>query len=293
MRNAFTLIELLVVIAIIGILAALLFPVFAQAKEAAKRTVCLSDTNQTGLAFVMYATDYDDMTPSVWQDFTNTPTTVTDFWQLVQPYCKSVGLFFCPDNLKTGCGAAEGAIDAAPGGRCIGYGSNWGPMQSFQAGTTEGGLYGPFVIDSTVNREWASGVSLSTIVSTANTFAFGDCSDEPWYTVSMGSILSSFSNDGPRLTSTRQLPHGGTFSMAWCDGHAKAVRWLAGTTNGAGFVVYTYPGESIGPVAFPRSASDYGDWCADPKQMLQTDAGPLGCDLVAQYLYNHTTLLPD
>src|SRR3954468_11217893 len=59
-RNAFTLIELLVVIAIIAILAAILFPVFAQAKEAAKKAVCVSNTKQVSLAWQMYATDYDD-----------------------------------------------------------------------------------------------------------------------------------------------------------------------------------------------------------------------------------------
>ena len=60
MKRAFTLIELLVVIAIIAILAAILFPVFAQAKEAAKKTQCNSNTNQLGKAVQLYATDYDD-----------------------------------------------------------------------------------------------------------------------------------------------------------------------------------------------------------------------------------------
>jgi len=59
-RYAFTLIELLVVIAIIAILAAILFPVFAQAKEAAKKAVCISNIKQMGLGTVMYAGDYDD-----------------------------------------------------------------------------------------------------------------------------------------------------------------------------------------------------------------------------------------
>jgi prepilin-type N-terminal cleavage/methylation domain-containing protein/prepilin-type processing-associated H-X9-DG protein len=59
-KRGFTLIELLVVIAIIAILAAILFPVFAQAKEAAKKTACLSNLKQIGLAAVMYAGDYDD-----------------------------------------------------------------------------------------------------------------------------------------------------------------------------------------------------------------------------------------
>ena len=60
---AFTLIELLVVIAIIAILAALLFPVFAQAKEAAKKTSCISNMHQLGLAVAIYLTDSDDMNP--------------------------------------------------------------------------------------------------------------------------------------------------------------------------------------------------------------------------------------
>ena len=62
-RRAFTLIELLVVIAIIAILAAILFPVFAQAKAAAKQSVCLSNVKQLNLALVQYGTDNDDLFP--------------------------------------------------------------------------------------------------------------------------------------------------------------------------------------------------------------------------------------
>jgi len=293
MNKAFTLIELLVVIAIIAILAALLFPVFAQAKEAAKKSVCLSNANQSGMAFMMYVNDSDDVTPIVYQDLSHSPVTIVDFWQLLQPYIKSTTVFFCPDNLKHNCGAAEGAIDAAPDARCIGYGANWGPMQSFQNNTNEGGLFGPFIANPGSTIYTASGVSLSTIVATANTFAFGDCSDEPWYTVSMGSILSNFSNIGGPMTNNSQMPHAGVFSMTWTDGHAKAVKWMAGNTNGAGFSVYTYKGQSIGPVAIPRSTADYGDWCADPKATILTDAGPMECDQVAQYLKDHTALFPD
>ncbi len=134
---------------------------------------------------------------------------------------------------------------------------------------------------------------MSTIVSTPNTFAFGDSSDEPWYTVSMGSILSSFANITGSLSSTSQLPHSGMFSFAWTDGHAKPVRWIAGITTGAGFSIYTFPGQSVGPVAIPRSSADYGDWCADPQRTLITDIGPMECDQVAPYLLKHTTLLPN
>ncbi|MFN3962749.1 MAG: prepilin-type N-terminal cleavage/methylation domain-containing protein, partial [Fimbriimonadaceae bacterium] len=64
-RKAFTLIELLVVIAIIAILAAILFPVFAQAKEAAKNTALLNNTKQMGVAANIYSADYDDLMPAM------------------------------------------------------------------------------------------------------------------------------------------------------------------------------------------------------------------------------------
>jgi prepilin-type N-terminal cleavage/methylation domain-containing protein len=63
-QNGFTLIELLVVIAIIAILAAILFPVFAQARAKARAISCLSNVKQIGLGFAMYVQDYDEQTPS-------------------------------------------------------------------------------------------------------------------------------------------------------------------------------------------------------------------------------------
>jgi len=72
-KRAFTLIELLVVIAIIAILAAILFPVFAQAKEAAKKTSALSNIKQTATSVIMYTTDYDDLFPMAFASITGTP----------------------------------------------------------------------------------------------------------------------------------------------------------------------------------------------------------------------------
>jgi len=109
-KRAFTLIELLVVIAIIAILAAILFPVFAQAKEAAKKTACLSNTKQFNLAAMMYMGDADDTTVMGWNGTApcvlRTNGTVYRTWfpwtAAVQPYMKNLGIFLCPDNLSNG-----------------------------------------------------------------------------------------------------------------------------------------------------------------------------------------------
>jgi len=108
MKKAFTLIELLVVIAIIAILAAILFPVFAQAKEAAKKTVCLSNMKQTALALFMYAGDSDDECPSVLPNEDPINGGDQGYWsripfdQQLMPYIKSVPFFKCPDDPQGG-----------------------------------------------------------------------------------------------------------------------------------------------------------------------------------------------
>lgn len=91
-RRGFTLIELLVVIAIIAILAAILFPVFARAREQAKRTSCLSNLKQLALAAMMYGQDYDELLPVG-------ATQGNPLWNVVQglqPYVKNSQIFYCP-----------------------------------------------------------------------------------------------------------------------------------------------------------------------------------------------------
>ena len=91
--SAFTLIELLVVIAIISILAAILFPVFAQAREKARQTACLSNSRQIGMAFMQYATDYDECLPL------STDTSRDLSWtNTMQPYIKNRQIYRCPDD---------------------------------------------------------------------------------------------------------------------------------------------------------------------------------------------------
>ena len=93
-RKAFTLIELLVVIAIIAILAAILFPVFARARENARLSSCKTKLKQIGLGIAQYTQDYDEKLPG-----RVTVTAPTRSWRvLIQPYVKSTQLFACPSN---------------------------------------------------------------------------------------------------------------------------------------------------------------------------------------------------
>jgi prepilin-type N-terminal cleavage/methylation domain-containing protein/prepilin-type processing-associated H-X9-DG protein len=104
-NKGFTLIELLVVIAIIAILAAILFPVFAQAREQARKTSCLSNCKQIGTAMQMYAQDWDEMLPG-WPHPPNNPLArVWGEWVIVVPllnaYTKSDQIWKCPSGPTT------------------------------------------------------------------------------------------------------------------------------------------------------------------------------------------------
>ncbi len=102
MRKGFTLIELLVVIAIIAILAAILFPVFAKAREKARQTSCASNEKQIVLSILMYAQDYDEKLVPSWKS--NWATYSATWADLVQPYVKNTQLFVCPSNQTTSVG---------------------------------------------------------------------------------------------------------------------------------------------------------------------------------------------
>jgi prepilin-type N-terminal cleavage/methylation domain-containing protein/prepilin-type processing-associated H-X9-DG protein len=114
MRRGFTLIELLVVIAIIAILAAILFPVFARAREKARQTSCLSNIKQLGLGALMYAQDYDEFLP---RTRGGGPPYIGPYWQqVIEPYVKNRQIFTCPSAKTTAIGYAPGCRIFTNGG---------------------------------------------------------------------------------------------------------------------------------------------------------------------------------
>ena len=108
MKRGFTLIELLVVIAIIAILAAILFPVFARAREKARQSSCLSNTKQLGLAWMQYVQDYDEVVPYTYMGASGGLVT---WWRYLEPYVKNMQVYSCPSAAGDGYGS-------------IGYGYN-------------------------------------------------------------------------------------------------------------------------------------------------------------------------
>lgn len=160
-RNAFTLIELLVVIAIIAILAAILFPVFAQAREKARQASCLSNTKQMATAVLMYSQDSDELFPMGLYPAASGGFVNTGWPILLQPYVKSLGVFFCPSD-SVGGRVSPDAGTAAWGGRGISYAANgyYGPWATggfpvrglFATGNFPGWLANTSPSQAAVNR---------------------------------------------------------------------------------------------------------------------------------------------
>lgn len=251
-RRGFTLIELLVVIAIIAILAAILFPVFAQAREAARRTACLSNMKQLGTATTMYVQDYDETFPIVYNG--NGSCSHAEY-VLIYPYMKNLNIMACPDGGATGdtvpgCAVARGEIPNPGPYFHTHYGFNWGPL--IYAG---GGLHGPVVIQTAPAANYQDGVAMAAVVAPADVFVYGDSYDT--YRPTMGSdwLLDSY-NGGYKQGGLR---HGGKFNVSFADGHAKLVFFKAGLIGSHRY-------------ALPRNMADWQKWCADPNAVI--DLGP-------------------
>jgi len=287
-RRGFTLIELLVVIAIIAILAAILFPVFASAREAARKTQCLSNSKQIGTAMMMYANDYDECVPSI---ISNAPPWVTpgdptsgstwydasawggfvDAFMSLNPYVKNYGLWTCPSRKDVGCASPPPAgITPAINystATCLGYGYNRDPLIFGGMGLTHERVT---IADG---YRYMSGAALAEMVAPAEVFAFGETYDTLGYTASLGGSLNAYTGG----TNASMRHSGGKFNWVFCDGHAKNVQMRGGMLLGAIKVV------------FPASTADYGKWCRDPNAAYSAGYGGMTCLATIQYYANYTT----
>ncbi|MDR3690132.1 MAG: prepilin-type N-terminal cleavage/methylation domain-containing protein [Fimbriimonas sp.] len=263
MKKAFTLIELLVVIAIIAILAAILFPVFAQAKLAAKKTLCVSNAKELNLAFIMYAGDYDDT--MVTQENGGIHQDVREFQVLLQPYIKNRDIMFDPTRMLTGCSTN---VDAT--GRCIGFAPNFG-IYSYRIGT---GMFHSVRSDSdgTGDGEWP-GVNFGEVAAPAQTILVGLTNDTNMYTLS----FYYQTGDG---TTPAAVRYGGQYPMGYVDGHAKTIKMAAYS--------FYHDGDSFD--IMPMNGNDVKSYCRDinaAPELSDGFSGAVPCGQIADLLVQY------
>ncbi len=236
MKRAFTLIELLVVIAIIAILAAILFPVFAQAKAAAKKTVCLSNQKQLGIMTALYAQDADDCYPISYFGSTisssdpNDPNAGNNTWvDLTEPYMKNKDVYRCPaESVATGHPKSMSfpvnyaynfyiggsySYTSIPGMN-VNVSAMVGPADTVLI--TEGGVDPGTAANKAVPPDkWTP--LLATSVGTYRPWLLVD-STEVTLVLSGSSSHKTYAYGGPYAR------HNGVTTVLWCDSHATAKR---------------------------------------------------------------------
>jgi len=254
-RSAFTLIELLVVIAIIAILAAILFPVFAQAREKARQTSCLSNEKQIGLAALQYSQDFDETMPQLYY-VKNSPSNV-HWMDLLYPYIKSEAIFTCPSR-------AGDPKDPDNFGQYIWVGDAGGIAK---AGGKRIYHYGTYAINGTYNGTYGSviGAPISNIIHPSTTvFACegaiplyptnNDVDASTNFDWGQGNSASYFqawivaTAKPPKVSANNAdrvfAPHFGRTNISWCDGHSSNLdlnalmlaRRVPGTTRYAAYL---------------------------------------------------------
>jgi len=225
-RRGFTLIELLVVIAIIAILAAILFPVFAQAREKARAVACLSNLKQVGMATRMYSQDYDEV---LVPNYLFTSGSYRAWWpDILAPYVKNQDVFVCPSyseptRYKTTSTAPLQTVKLSYGG------NNWHWWPNGENHDPD--LLGPMG----VNRVGLNiNASEASVEFPANTIYMMDAVSYELFTPPQHDYCNNGRGyDQPTiykgfpLRGTVHFRHSGGFNAVFVDGHA---RWLRRTT---------------------------------------------------------------
>jgi prepilin-type N-terminal cleavage/methylation domain-containing protein/prepilin-type processing-associated H-X9-DG protein len=280
-RRAFTLIELLVVIAIIAILAAILFPVFAQAREKARAISCLSNMKQIGLALIMYTQDYDESYPRGWYVDPATNDNVT--WRtVVNPYIKNGTA--TPGEVNPGNGLTE--LDVSGGvWRCPSTPSNTingigGHGSILVPPVMQNGNFFPSVAEAQITRVTdiivATEVGLDT-KSTGSTqgftedwWAWGGQQWPPQFTglnsgaqFDMDNAPAPADSAGYPYTFMPRYRHTGTTNSVYADGHAKAahkgaLNWCV-NVHYPGMIVWSNNGNADWLFNAGSACSQYGN----------------------------------
>jgi prepilin-type N-terminal cleavage/methylation domain-containing protein/prepilin-type processing-associated H-X9-DG protein len=219
-KSGFTLIELLVVIALIAILAAILFPVFARARETARAASCKSNLKQIGTGWMMYVQDYDERTPLNWWSedpcgtsaLTNFPFGQRGrqpimFWR-IQPYVKNAAVLICPSDGAVTSGAD--GVNAIVPGQCETI------RFSYSSSDEAGGI-------GQVNAGLGLGMGMAAIEAPAAMYlAF----DSQRYYGTPENNMDSFgwmtTNNG--INADFVARHNGMVNVAYADGHVKAAK---------------------------------------------------------------------
>ena len=208
-KKAFTLIELLVVIAIIAILAAILFPVFARARENARRSSCTSNLKQIGLGIIQYTQDYDEKLPL--RDYGGAANARIFSWRrTTYPYTKSAQIFSCPSNTSN----SLLADDSDPTGMTNAGLATGAPqfMRSYGANAVS------FNIGGTAPMEYGTAQSLAALNDVSRTVLVTE-SKEGDNNIHMNDAATRFSS------ATDTFPgHLGTINFLFADGHVKSLK---------------------------------------------------------------------